>query len=106
MILITIKIEDISVEAEVYDTPTGEAILAALKTRIELEAGSTDIELLEPAKSCRLSLAGKMIGYLGELTPEAMRLFELRRPARRISATVAGRRSSNSLIASGVSSPR
>ncbi len=50
MKLITIKIEDISVEAEVYDTPTGEAILAALPLESRANVWGQEIYFDVPVK--------------------------------------------------------
>jgi len=58
-----------------------ESILAALNPGAELEAVAATVDLLDPAKSCQLNLAGKKIGYLGELLPESLKRFELRQPA-------------------------
>ncbi|MBN2296494.1 MAG: phenylalanine--tRNA ligase subunit beta, partial [Pirellulales bacterium] len=58
-----------------------ESILTALNPAVELEAVATDVDLLDPAKSCELRLAGKTIGYLGELLTESLKRFELRQPA-------------------------
>ncbi len=58
-----------------------ESILAALNPGATLEAVAADVDLLDPAKCCQLRLAGKEIGYLGELSPQALKRFELRQPA-------------------------
>ena len=57
-----------------------EAILGELKIAAPLEAGDADIGLLDPAASCRLRLRNEPFGYVGRLTPEAVRQFDLRGP--------------------------
>lgn len=58
-----------------------ETILAELKVTIPLAAADANISVLDPAASCRLQLGGEMFGYVGRLTHEAMRQFDLRGPA-------------------------
>lgn len=58
-----------------------ETILAELKVTIPLAADDAKIAVLDPAASCRLHLGGEMFGYVGRLTHEAMRQFDLRGPA-------------------------
>jgi phenylalanyl-tRNA synthetase beta chain len=55
-----------------------ETILAELKITIPLAAGDAKIAILDPASACRLHLGGDMFGYVGGLTPEAIRQFDLR----------------------------
>ena len=49
-----------------------EAIVGELKVADPLESGDADIDLLDPAASCRLRLGNEMLGYVGQLTPEAL----------------------------------
>jgi len=58
-----------------------EAIVAALNPAAELEADSAGVELLEATQSCRLKLAGELLGYVGRVSDEGLRRFELRSPA-------------------------
>ncbi len=60
---------------------TVESILAVLNPAVRLEAVATTVDLLDTSKSCQLRLAGNVIGYLGELLPQALKRFELRQPA-------------------------
>lgn len=57
-----------------------EAILAALNPAAELQAERAGVELLEAAQSCRLKLAGELLGYVGRVSDEGLRRFELRSP--------------------------
>ncbi|MBN2217208.1 MAG: phenylalanine--tRNA ligase subunit beta, partial [Pirellulales bacterium] len=57
-----------------------EAIVAALDPAAELEAADVQLDLLDPAASCRLSLGGQMLGIVGQLRPEGLKRFELRSP--------------------------
>lgn len=77
---------------------TIEAILAALNPNVELEAAAAGIDLLDPSKSCQLRLAGREIGYLGELLPEVLKRFELRQPATVAEIRVADLQSAAELI--------
>ncbi len=58
-----------------------EAILSELKITAPLEAGDSDIALLDPTASCRLRLRNEVLGYVGRLTTDALRQFDLRGPA-------------------------
>jgi phenylalanyl-tRNA synthetase beta chain len=55
-----------------------ETILAELKITIPLEATDTQINILDPADSCRLKIGGEMFGYVGGLRRESLRQFDLR----------------------------
>jgi hypothetical protein len=68
MKLIKIKIENISVEAEVYDTPTGEAILAALPLESRVTVWGEEIYFdvpvrLESEPDARETVAVGDLGY-------------------------------------------
>ncbi len=58
-----------------------EAVLAALNPAAELETTDADCGLLEPAQSCQLKLDGEVLGYIGGVTAEGLKKFELRNPA-------------------------
>jgi phenylalanyl-tRNA synthetase beta chain len=58
-----------------------EAIVAALNPAAALGADDAVIDLLDPAAACRLSFDGRMLCYVGQLTEEGLKRFELRRPA-------------------------
>jgi phenylalanyl-tRNA synthetase beta chain len=55
-----------------------EAVLDALHCKGELEAVSTRLPLLDPERTCRLTLGGKLLGWLGELSAEGLKQFDLR----------------------------
>jgi len=58
-----------------------EAVLAALDPALVLEATPVALGLLDPDRSCRLSLGGRPLGYLGQLSPEGLERFRLRQAA-------------------------
>ncbi len=58
-----------------------ESVLAALNPKLRLEIEAVQIDQLDPAVSGRLLLNGKPIGYLGQLSQEGLKRFDLRRPA-------------------------
>jgi phenylalanyl-tRNA synthetase beta chain len=58
-----------------------ETILAELKIAVPMAASDAGMPILDPAASCRLQIGGEMFGYVGQLTHEAMRQFDLRGPA-------------------------
>lgn len=55
-----------------------ESLLAALKISYDLEAADTTHDLLAPGRACELSLVGRRVGVLGEVSPAGKRQFELR----------------------------
>jgi phenylalanyl-tRNA synthetase beta chain len=57
-----------------------EAIAAELKIAEPLEAGDADLSILDPTASCRLRFRGEMLGYVGRLSGDALRQFDLRGP--------------------------
>jgi phenylalanyl-tRNA synthetase beta chain len=57
-----------------------ETILAELKITIPMSAGDADLSVLDPAASCRLLLGGELFGYVGRLSADAQRRFDLREP--------------------------
>ena len=58
-----------------------ETILAELKITVPMAADDAGMPILDPAASCRLQLGGETFGYVGRLTHEAIRQFDLRGPA-------------------------
>ncbi len=58
-----------------------EAIVEALKCKSSLEFGNAEIPLIDPNQSCQLRLGGNLMGYLGRLSPEGQKQFDLRHPA-------------------------
>ncbi len=58
-----------------------EAIVAELKITAALESDDAQIRLLDPTASCRLRLGDQSLGYVGQLTAEALRQSDLRGPA-------------------------
>jgi phenylalanyl-tRNA synthetase beta chain len=57
-----------------------QAIVAALNPALQLEAEEPGIALLDPAAACRLRMEGEVLGYVGRLTAEGLRQFDLRSP--------------------------
>jgi phenylalanyl-tRNA synthetase beta chain len=55
-----------------------EALVAALKGQAALEAVPTQQALFDRAKSCELLLAGRRLGFLGEVSAAALKAFGLR----------------------------
>jgi len=55
-----------------------EAILASLNPAAELEATGARVDLLAPARCCKLLLDGQVLGFLGELRPDGLKRFDLR----------------------------
>jgi phenylalanyl-tRNA synthetase beta chain len=58
-----------------------EALAAALNPALRLEVADTHQPLLDPAKSCQLQIAGRVVGYLGEISAEGLRQAGLRNAA-------------------------
>jgi phenylalanyl-tRNA synthetase beta chain len=55
-----------------------EALVAALKGRASLDALPTQQSLFDGAKGCELQLAGQPLGFLGEVSLDALKTFGLR----------------------------
>jgi phenylalanyl-tRNA synthetase beta chain len=55
-----------------------EAVVAELNPRIELEAADTSVELLDARRCCQLRFDGELWGYLGEVSSEGLKKFDLR----------------------------
>ncbi len=58
-----------------------EKLVGALKASAALEAEAADEPLLDPGAACRLRLGGAVLGYVGQVRPEALKQFDLRGPA-------------------------
>ncbi len=54
------------------------AVVAELNPRIDLDAADAEVELFDPRRSCQLRLDGELWGYLGEVSGEGLRRFDLR----------------------------
>ena len=52
-----------------------------VEVAVPMAAGDAGLSILDPAASCGLQLGGERFGYVGRLTQEAMRRFDLRGPA-------------------------
>ena len=57
-----------------------ESIIATLAPKMELVAEAADMPLLDPQSAIRLSLDGRLLGYVGQLNAEAMKQSDLRGP--------------------------
>ncbi len=55
-----------------------EAVVAELNRETRLEATDAGYDLFDPQHSCRLMLDRKVLGYVGQLLPEALAKFDLR----------------------------
>jgi phenylalanyl-tRNA synthetase beta chain len=55
-----------------------ETILAELKIAVPLEAGDTDMAVLDATAACRLLFHGETLGYVGRLRGDALGQFDLR----------------------------
>jgi phenylalanyl-tRNA synthetase beta chain len=55
-----------------------EAVLADANQDAELEAAEAGCALLDPGASCQLRLGGELLGYVGQLVPEAVKRAGLR----------------------------
>jgi len=58
-----------------------EAVMEELKIDLPIVAEETRSALLDPAAACRLLLDGEIIAYLGNVTEEGRKRFDLRGPA-------------------------
>ena len=57
-----------------------ESLLCELKVVEQVEPDAAAVSQLEAGASCRLRFGGETLGYLGRLTEEAMKRFDLRTP--------------------------
>ena len=57
-----------------------EAITGELKAVVPLESDDTNISLFDPTAACRLRFRNEVLGYVGRLTTEALKQFDLRGP--------------------------
>jgi phenylalanyl-tRNA synthetase beta chain len=57
-----------------------EAVVAEINPRITVEAADASVDLLDPRQSCQLRLDGEPWGYLGEVSGDALKRFDLREP--------------------------
>jgi phenylalanyl-tRNA synthetase beta chain len=57
-----------------------EAIVEALRCKSALESTNAEIPLVDPAQSCQFKLGGELLGYLGKLSAEGQKQFDLRGP--------------------------
>jgi phenylalanyl-tRNA synthetase beta chain len=57
-----------------------EAIVNELKITAPLESDGADLRLLDPTASCRLRLGDASLGYVGQLSAESLKQFDLRGP--------------------------
>jgi phenylalanyl-tRNA synthetase beta chain len=55
-----------------------ESLLESLKCGVELTAVDAALPLMDPAQSCRLEMGGKTFGFLGCLSAEGLKQFDLR----------------------------
>ena len=57
-----------------------EEIVATLRCKVALESSIAEVALLDTAQSCQFKLGGKVLGYMGRLSPEGQKQFDLRGP--------------------------
>ena len=55
-----------------------EATIAALDPAATLETTGLRVDLLAPARCCKLLIDGQVLGFLGQLRPEGLKQFDLR----------------------------
>jgi len=55
-----------------------ESVVAALNPAAEVTVDDAQVDLLEAGATCRLSLNGRLWGYLGQVGPEGLKQFGLR----------------------------
>ena len=55
-----------------------EAIVDAVAPQAKLDAISDEVQMLQQGEACRLELDGKLLGFLGKVSDEGLKLFELR----------------------------
>ncbi len=55
-----------------------EAIVETLRCKLPLESTNAEIALIDPAESCQFKLGGELLGYMGRLSPEGQKHFDLR----------------------------
>lgn len=55
-----------------------ESLVETIAPAAQLDVSETNHDMLDGARSCELSLAGKPFGVLGEVTPAGLKPFELR----------------------------
>jgi len=58
-----------------------ESLVAALNPACDVEVRETKQSLLDTDRSCELRVHGELLGFLGEVTPGALKTFKLRAPA-------------------------
>ena len=57
-----------------------EAIVETLRCKSPLESNNAEIPWIDPAQSCQFKLGGELLGYMGKLSPEGQKHFDLRGP--------------------------
>jgi phenylalanyl-tRNA synthetase beta chain len=55
-----------------------EAIHRTLRCKAPLESTVAEVELIDPQQSCQFKLGGSLLGYLGKLSLEGQKTFDLR----------------------------
>jgi phenylalanyl-tRNA synthetase beta chain len=65
-----------------YATVKGviEAVVGVLNPAIELKADACTVPLLDPAAACRLCIGDEVFGFVGRLSEEGVKRFDLRGP--------------------------
>lgn len=57
-----------------------ESLVTALNPACDVEVHETKQSLLDTDRSCELRIGGELLGFLGEVTPAALKSFKLRTP--------------------------
>ena len=57
-----------------------EAIVESLRTKLDVRVVDAAVDVLDAGQSCRFELAGRMLGYVGRVSDEAQKRFDLRGP--------------------------
>ena len=58
-----------------------EALVHAVAPSLQLSSSPSELDLLSPARSCKLDVAGQPLGVLGELSSTGLDRFDLRSPS-------------------------
>ncbi|MGW8257531.1 MAG: phenylalanine--tRNA ligase subunit beta, partial [Thermoguttaceae bacterium] len=57
-----------------------EALVGKLKSAVPFESCEATVESLDRGRSCQLRLGDKLLGFVGQVLPEAQKAFDLRNP--------------------------
>jgi len=55
-----------------------ETLVSTLNRSLDIESTHCDLEIFDPKASCQLRLDGQLLGFVGQLSPDSLKSFELR----------------------------